>query len=94
MNKLTSKSFQKIKTDIRNRYLAGESVRSIATSYDVIPRNIYFHLGELSADDKGLHAKNQSLQMTFRKAKRRKEEHAIQESRANGSKNSLADFES
>lgn len=67
MNKLSVKAFLKIKQDIKNRYLAGEAVSVIAASYDCITRNIYYHLGELSAEEKGIHAQNSSLHYTLKK---------------------------
>lgn len=72
MNKLAKESLSKIKQDIKNRYLAGESVPSIARSYDVVPRNIYYHLGKLSPQDKGLHIQNIDLQKLARKEKHAK----------------------
>ena len=68
MNKLLGDKLIKEKQTIKNRYLAGEAVPSIARSYDVTERNIYYHLGVLSPDEKGLHIKNSSLRkMTIKK---------------------------
>ena len=67
MSKLLAQSILQAKQEIKNRYIAGESVPSIAGSYNVSPRDIYYHLGILTADEKGLHAKNASLKMTKRK---------------------------
>ena len=69
MNKLFTQSMRRSKQEIKNRYLAGDSVPAIALLYNVSPRDIYYHLGHLSAEDKGIHAKNASLKMTKRKQK-------------------------
>ena len=68
MNKLLGDKLIKEKQTIRNRYIAGESVPSIAKSYDVTERNIYYHLGTLTPKEKGLHSENSSLRkMTIKK---------------------------
>lgn len=61
MNKLLGDKIAKVKLQIKNRYIAGESVPSIARSFEVSDRNIYYHLGELTPDEKALHAKNSAL---------------------------------
>ena len=70
MKKLLKNEILKVKLEIKNRYLAGESVPSIAESFDVVPRTIYFHLGNLSPEGKGLHAKNSSLRKMAVKKKK------------------------
>lgn len=66
MNIFTQSNLQ-IKQEIRDRYLAGDSIPSIARHYKVSVRDIYYHLDKLTADEKGLHAKNSSLKQTLRK---------------------------
>ena len=90
MNKLFSKSILQAKMEIKNRYLAGDSVPQIAAYYSVTPRDIYYHLGKLTSEDKGFHAKNASLKMH-----KRKEDHAktkISKSSKQAGGASLADF--
>jgi len=65
MKKILKDEISRVKLEIRNRYIAGESVPSIANDFGVVPRTIYFHLGELNADEKGLHAKNSSLRRSL-----------------------------
>lgn len=71
-------------------YLAGDPVPAIAGHYGVSDRDIYYHLGTLSAEDKGKHAMNSSHKMTLRK-KKRKEDYD-KESGINESTTSLDDF--
>ncbi len=73
MKKLLKNEIQKVKLEIKNRYLAGEGIPSIAKSFDVVPRTIYFHLGALTPDEKGLHAKNSSLKKMAKSKKKGKE---------------------
>lgn len=91
MNKIFTQSIQQRKQEIKNRYLAGDSVPKIAAYYGVSPRDIYYHLGKLTADEKGHHARNSSLKMT-----KRKEGHAKAETVSKGTgkevAGSLADF--
>lgn len=61
MRKLAAKKIELEKLNIKNRYLAGEIVRSIAESKNMTARNVYFHLGVLTPDEKALHAKNRWL---------------------------------
>jgi len=68
-NKLLSEQIRKAKQDIKSRYLAGEAVLQIARDYGVSDRNIYYHLGELSPDDKALHARNMDLRRIANKGK-------------------------
>ena len=67
MSSITENIFRKIKQEIKNMYLSGESVSSIAKHFNVIPRNIYHHLGKLTPEEKGLHAMNLSLKQSLRK---------------------------
>lgn len=67
MNKLFTQSILLIKQEIRSRYLAGDTIPSIARHYEVSVRDIYYHLSKLTADEKGLHAKNSSFKITKRK---------------------------
>lgn len=91
MNKIFQKSIQRGKQEIKNRWLAGESVPSIALDCEVSPRDIYYHLGVLTAEDKALHAKNSSLRMTKRKEDNAKTE--ISKGTKHKTTNSLDDFE-
>ena len=68
-NKLLSEQIKEAKKDIKARYLAGEAVLAIARSYGVSDRNIYYHLGSLSPDDKALHARNMDLRRIASKGK-------------------------
>lgn len=70
MSKLLANSILKVKQEIKNRYLAGDAIPSIAKHYGVSDRNIYYHLGTLTAEEQGLHAQNSNL-----KRLQRKEEH-------------------
>ena len=89
MTRLSGKQLVKEKQNIKNRYISGDSVISIAQSYSCLPRNIYFHLGDLTAEEKGLHAKNMSLKNSV--IKLRKEKH-VQKSRREKANSGLADF--
>lgn len=91
-NKLLAQQVIKAKNDIRSRYIAGESVPSIARSYGVSDRNIYYHLGKILPNEKGLHTQNADLR---RQAVKRKEEHAKTKSEDSTTKTTdsiLSDF--
>lgn len=68
--KLLKQQMQMQKDDMKARYLAGEAVLSIARSYEVSDRAIYYHLGVLTADEQALHAKNMKLRRTAAKQAR------------------------
>ena len=91
-NKLLAKQVAKAKNDIKSRYIAGESVPSIARSYGVSDRNIYYHLGKIAANEKGLHTQNADL----RRQAIGKEEHGQEkpstESPAQTTESILSDF--
>lgn len=94
-NKLLAGQINKAKNDIKTRYLAGEPVMRIAKSYGVSDRNIYYHLGELSPDDKALHTKNMDLRRIASKGKEvsaHEQETESNPSQGEASKSSLADF--
>ena len=97
-SKLLAKQVILAKQDIKTRYLAGESIPSIARSYDVTNRNIYYHLNPLSPDAKAMHAKNSDLRHISIKNVQRKEEQKhgkdqqSAESTAKTAKSSLSDF--
>jgi hypothetical protein len=95
MNKLLGDKISKAKKDIKTRYLAGEPVTHIAMSYGVSDRNVYYHLGELTPNDKALHIKNYSLRRIADK-QHRKEDHGKtnenSESTTETTESSLADF--
>lgn len=74
-NKLLSEQFAKAKRDIKSRYIAGEPVPSIAKFYEVSDRNIYYHLGAISPEEKGLHTQNADLRRQAIDTAKRKEEH-------------------
>lgn len=93
MNKLLGDQLLKKKQEIKNRWKTGESVPSIAKSFNVSERSIYFHLGQLSPDDQALHAKNMALKRMKRKEDNVKKETAIGgESDTEASGSVLADF--
>lgn len=99
MSKLLANSILKVKQEIKNRYLAGDSIPSIAKYYGVSDRNIYYHLGTLTAEEQGLHAQNSNLKRIQRKeghVKTKKTE-AVEEpvpaSDTNKDNTSLDDFE-
>ncbi len=69
MKKLLKNEVAKLKLEIKNRYLAGESVPSIAREKGVVSRTIYYHLGELTAQEKGMHAQNAALRKNAEKGK-------------------------
>jgi len=81
-NKLLGDQIRKTKRDIKTRYLAGESVPSIARDCGVSDRNIYYHLGVITPDEKALHVKNAALRRMAEKKSIRKEEqqHGTEES--------------
>ena len=60
------------KMDIKNRYLAGEPVPQIAKSKGVTTYAIYFHLGQLTPDEKALHLKNSLLRKKTLPVQKRK----------------------
>lgn len=66
-NTVLTQTIKLMKEEIRNLYLAGTPISDIAKEYQVTNRNVYFHLGQLSAEDKGLHAKNLSLRLKQKK---------------------------
>jgi len=84
MNKLASASMYKIKQDMKNRYLAGESIPSIAKFYKVVARNVYYHIGELSAEEKGIHAQNLSLHQDLTKKEAHEKQKTITYGKAGG----------
>lgn len=93
-SKLLAKEVAQAKQDIKTRYIAGESVPSIAKSYGVSDRNIYYHLGKIQPSEKGLHTQNADLR---RQAvnKRKEEQHGQEQSAESTTKNSesiLSDF--
>lgn len=88
-SKLFAKQLIKAKQDIRTRYIAGESIPSIARSYDVSDRNIYHHLDVITPNEKALHVKNSSLRKMAAK-KERGEHDAKSTSKADTP--SLSDF--
>jgi hypothetical protein len=61
MKQILKEEITQVKLDIKTRYLAGQTIPSIAKVYDVGSRTIYYHLGELSPEEKGLHSKNSYL---------------------------------
>lgn len=61
MRKLFKTEFSKIKREMKTRYLAGEDVPSLAKHYGIAERTVYYHLGDLSPQDKGLHVQNKEL---------------------------------
>lgn len=61
MSGLLGNKVAKLKLEVKTRYLAGEPVPAIARSFKVSTRNIYYHLGTLTPDEKALHAKNSAL---------------------------------
>ena len=67
MKRQTAKTYKKFKRDIKNRYLAGDPIASIAIDYGVVVRDIYHHLGKLTAEEKGIHAMNLSLKTKSKK---------------------------
>lgn len=80
-NKLLGGEVAKAKRDIRTRYIAGESVPSIARQYGVSDRDIYYHLGKITPDEKGLHTKNADLRRQAIAEHTRKEEQHDQEAK-------------
>jgi Zn-dependent peptidase ImmA (M78 family) len=94
-NKLLAEQVIQAKNDIRSRYIAGESVPSIAKFYGVSDRNIYYHLGRITAEEKGLHTQNADLRRQSVETAKRKEEHGQEpstESPAQTTESSLSDF--
>ena len=91
-SRLLSKQLAKAKSDIKTRYLAGESVPSISDDYGISDRGVYYHLGKLSADDKGLHTKNQALRKQVENQAIGKEESHAEESQAPKVGASISDF--
>lgn len=97
-NKLLAEQVRKAKNDIRSRYIAGESVPSIAKFYGVSDRNIYYHLGRITAEEKGLHTQNADLRRQSIESAKRKEEHGKEESKPSAegttetAKSILSDF--
>ena len=51
----------KERREVKIRYLAGESVPSLAKSFDCTIRNVYYLIGGLSIEEKTLHTKNRWL---------------------------------
>lgn len=82
MKKILKDQISKVKLEIKNRYLAGESILSIAEDMGVVERTIYFHLGELTAQDKGLHAQNSDLRKDAKKGKTKEVKHGKTKSQA------------
>jgi hypothetical protein len=78
MNKLPNPYMKKIKDDIRNRYLAGETIRETSLHYGVTTRDIYYHLGKISPEEKALHIKNYSLRNMTKKYKNKKKIKVVQ----------------
>ncbi len=72
-NKLFSEQIGKAKQDMKTRYLAGESIPSIARTYQVSERDVYYHIAPLTSEDKALHAKNSDLRRVSIKNKRKEE---------------------
>ena len=59
----------KIKVDMKNRWLTGETVLSIAKRYSTTERNVYYHIQPLTAREKGLHTQNVELKRQLAKKK-------------------------
>jgi uncharacterized protein YfaT (DUF1175 family) len=94
MNKLSHDSMQKIKQDMKNRYLAGDTIHDIASdpAYGVVDRNVYYHIGPLTAEEKGIHAKNLSLKQTIKRKESHEQSHNREESNRGEASSDLADF--
>lgn len=96
-NKLFADQIAAAKQDIKTRYLAGETVGSIASSYGISPRATYYHLDPLTPEDKALHTKNADLKRMLNKKNRKEEqshgETISPESTAETTKPSLSDFD-
>jgi hypothetical protein len=90
--RLLGQSILLAKQDIKNRYLAGESIPSIAGVYGMTPRNAYYHLGLLSPEDKAYHIKNSSLRKMIEKRKETHDKQKSESGTAETTKPSLADF--
>lgn len=58
MTKIFKDQLVKVRIDIRNRYLAGETVADIARDLGISLRSLYYNLGKLTPQDKALHAQN------------------------------------
>src|SRR3990167_9356068 len=59
--KMVRDKMHKIKVDMKNRWLTGETVLSIAKRYSTTERNVYYHIQPLTAREKGLHTQNVEL---------------------------------
>lgn len=62
--KLARKQMDEHKSDIRARYLNGESIGSIAKSKGVVRRTIYYHLGKLSLEDQKIHGSKLQIKIS------------------------------
>lgn len=60
-SKILLEERQKVKRDIKTKWLAGEGVRTIANSFGTSERNIYYHLNPITPEEKAIHARNVAL---------------------------------
>jgi len=68
MNKIFKKIIKREKQEMKNRYLSGETVASIAADYETCSRNISYHLSPLSAKEKGIHIQNLALKSDLKRS--------------------------
>lgn len=65
MSNILKEETAKVKLEIRNRYIAGETVEAIGKRFKIVRRTVYYHLGKITSKEKGLHAQNASMRKSI-----------------------------
>lgn len=76
MSKLLQHKLARAKVEMKNRYLAGESVHRIAPDFGISWRQVYHHIAPLSPEEKAIHVKSSVLKQMYVKEQAAESERA------------------